>query len=149
VCNAEPRKEKTRAYEKIRSARLYQERRVRILEEQKAKREALALADPARACAQTMFYNAKNRSKHYLKMPFGLSDFPKIPQLCPLCEQPLAHMSKGMNAASLDRIDSTRGYTDLNTWVICRKCNIHKNALALDLMARVLREAERRGLLNG
>ena len=48
---------------------------------------------------------------------------------CPCCGAELRYGGRGhvANSASLDRLDNLEGYTKLNTWVICRRCNSIKN----------------------
>lgn len=48
-----------------------------------------------------------------------------IPEKCPILGQPLVRYTP--YAPSIDRIDSTKGYTKDNVWVISRRANLMKN----------------------
>lgn len=77
-----------------------------------------------------MYRRAKSRAKakgH--EFSITVEDI-KIPQLCPILKCPLV-VHKGKPGAfpdspSLDRIDSTRGYTPDNVWVISQRANAMK-----------------------
>ena len=59
-----------------------------------------------------------------------------IPDVCPLLNIPLfvgeGRKSVKSNSASLDRIDSSRGYTKDNVWIISFKANTMKSNSTLD-----------------
>jgi hypothetical protein len=68
-----------------------------------------------------------------------LSDI-KIPQICPLLKISLVRHStrdRHHNAPSLDRIDSTKGYTKDNVWVISHRANQIKNDASLEELEKI------------
>jgi hypothetical protein len=68
-----------------------------------------------------------------------LSDI-KIPQICPLLKISLVRHStrdRHYNAPSLDRIDSTKGYTKDNVWVISHRANQIKNDASLEELEKI------------
>lgn len=48
-----------------------------------------------------------------------------FPEVCPILGQPLKRLTR--YAPSIDRKDSTKGYTKENVWVISRRANLMKN----------------------
>jgi hypothetical protein len=68
-----------------------------------------------------------------------LSDI-KIPNICPLLEISLIKHStrdRHYDAPSLDRIDSTKGYTKDNIWVISHRANQIKNDATVDELEKI------------
>lgn len=81
-----------------------------------------------------MLAMAKQRSrKHGVPCDLTLADI-KIPESCPLLGITLFRGSRmsNNNAASLDRIDPTKGYTKDNVWIISKRANLIKNNASLD-----------------
>lgn len=94
---------------------------------------------------QKMIWSAKKRAKNKnLEFTITVEDI-KIPNLCPLLNISLHKNNKtAYNSPSLDRKDSTKGYTKDNIWVISHKANSVKNNLTIDeleLLVKNLREA--------
>jgi len=78
-----------------------------------------------------MLTDARKRAiKKGIEFRLSIEDI-NIPTMCPLREVPLdieTSKSGGSDdAPSIDRIDSTKGYTPDNVWVISRKANTIKN----------------------
>jgi hypothetical protein len=79
---------------------------------------------------------AKARSKKTgLEFDITVDDF-DVPEFCPLLGIPL-YVAEGRkavkpNSASLDRIDSTRGYVKDNVWIISFKANTMKSNSTLE-----------------
>ena len=67
-----------------------------------------------------------------------------IPKKCPLLDLPLqANVSKpGANSPSVDRLDSNKGYTPDNIWVISYKANSVKNNLTLPELKLLVKNLE-------
>ena len=82
-----------------------------------------------------MWKSAQERSiKKGWDFNIELSDI-KIPNICPLLEISLIKHStrdRHYDAPSLDRIDSTKGYTKDNIWVISHRANQIKNDATVD-----------------
>ena len=77
-----------------------------------------------------MLLGAKNRSKEAgLAFDIKLEDI-EIPTRCPLLDTLLV-VGGGHNSPSLDRKDSTKGYTRENIWVISWRANALKNDATL------------------
>lgn len=53
-----------------------------------------------------------------------------VPEYCPILQKPLIKHTR--YAPSIDRIDSTKGYTRDNIWVISRKANTMKNDATIE-----------------
>jgi hypothetical protein len=76
-----------------------------------------------------LWYRAKRRAKvKGLAFNLEISDI-KIPKVCPVFGVPMVVNTE--YAASLDRIDSSKGYTKDNIQVISNKANILKNDATL------------------
>lgn len=77
-----------------------------------------------------LWKSAKDRSeKKGCEFTITLDDI-KIPLVCPLLEIPIVMHStreRHYNAPSIDRIDSTKGYTKDNIWIISHRANQLKN----------------------
>ena len=75
-----------------------------------------------------LFYYAKNRAKACnLEFSLRLSDI-VIPENCPVFGTPLIRKMDGVgspcnDSPTLDRVDTTRGYTPDNVWVISFRAN--------------------------
>lgn len=68
-----------------------------------------------------------------------LSDI-KIPKICPLLEIPLCEHStrdRHYDAPSLDRINSSKGYTKDNIWVISHRANQIKNDATIEELEKI------------
>ena len=68
-----------------------------------------------------------------------LSDI-KIPKICPLLQIPLTKHStreRHFDAPSLDRINSTKGYTKDNIWVISHRANQIKNDATIEELEKI------------
>jgi len=77
-----------------------------------------------------LWKSAKDRSeKKGWEFTITLDDI-KIPLVCPLLEIPIVMHStreRHFNAPSVDRINSTKGYTKDNIWIISHRANQLKN----------------------
>lgn len=86
-------------------------------------------------CIYRMFENAQQRARR-AKIAFTITrDDIFIPVICPLLNIPLVLGGGNIgrdNSPSLDRIDSTKGYTPDNVWVISGKANRFKNNATLE-----------------
>jgi PP-loop superfamily ATP-utilizing enzyme len=72
-----------------------------------------------------LWYRAKRRAKvKNMEFDISITDI-QIPELCPVFGVPMVVNTE--YAASLDRIDSSKGYTKDNIQVISNKANILKN----------------------
>lgn len=72
-----------------------------------------------------MYQGAKQRAKKK-NIEFSISkEDINIPLVCPILGVPFSFGTP--YAASLDRINSDKGYTKENIWVISRKANLMKN----------------------
>lgn len=66
-------------------------------------------------------------------IPFALApdDFTRLWKAagdpCPICDTPM--LAGTRHKRSIDRIDSSLGYTPANAWAICYRCNTAKNDL--------------------
>lgn len=90
---------------------------------------------------QLLLQNARNRAKEKgLAFSITRNDI-IIPDLCPLLNIPLERGSgkPSYNSPSLDRIDSTRGYTTDNIWVISYKANTIKNNSTIEEFEMLLK----------
>lgn len=77
-----------------------------------------------------LLISARYRSKNSgLEFDLERSDI-KIPDRCPILKVPLTHNTE--YAASLDRIDNSKGYVKGNVQVISRRANLMKNAATLE-----------------
>ena len=87
-----------------------------------------------------MWKSAQERSiKKGWDFNIELSDI-KIPNICPLLEISLIKHStrdRHYDAPSLDRIDSTKGYTKDNIWVISHRANQIKNDATVDELEKI------------
>jgi hypothetical protein len=81
-----------------------------------------------------LWKSAKDRSeKKGWEFTITLDDI-KIPLVCPLLEIPIVMHStreRHFNAPSVDRINSTKGYTKDNIWIISHRANQLKNDATL------------------
>lgn len=68
-----------------------------------------------------------------------------LPEVCPLLGIKLeAHSNKAAwNSYSIDRIDSSKGYTKDNIWVISKRANTLKNNATLDELKTLVTNLER------
>lgn len=92
-------------------------------------REELKFRSTARynALTQTkrLVNSARQRAKNKgLEFDITHEDI-HIPEMCPILNRPLERFTP--YAPSIDRIDSSRGYTKDNVWVISRRANLMKN----------------------
>ena len=113
--------------------------------ERKAKKAAARKATPTEVLsaqareqylknlAWHMVHSAKRRAGH-ANRPFSLTrQDVSIPERCPVFGQPLevGEGKQHLNSPTLDRIDSTKGYTPDNVWVISLHANRLKNSASL------------------
>ena len=88
---------------------------------------------------QKLLYPARKRAKKSgIECTITKEDI-KLNKICPLLGIPIDYTSdKGGagamkdNSPSLDRIDSSKGYTPDNVWVISRRANVIKNDATLE-----------------
>ncbi len=88
---------------------------------------------------QKLLYPARKRAKQRgIECTITKEDI-KLNKICPLLEIEIDYTSdKGgagqskPNSPSLDRIDSTKGYTPDNIWVISKRANVIKNDATLE-----------------
>lgn len=84
--------------------------------------------------ARDMYYTAKRRARKMgVACTISMDDI-TIPERCPVFDIPLV-VSKGScsgNSPSLDRIDTTKGYTPENTIVVSHKANTMKSNANVD-----------------
>jgi len=62
-------------------------------------------------------------------------DFLELPEYCPLLNVKLDYIygnGRNLNAASIDRIDSSKGYIKGNVWIISLLANIMKNQASIE-----------------
>jgi hypothetical protein len=87
-----------------------------------------------------MWKSAKDRSEEKgWEFNIELSDI-EIPEICPLLQIPLIKHStreRHYDASSLDRIDSTKGYTKDNIWVISHRANQIKNDATVEELEKI------------
>ena len=89
-----------------------------------------------------------------LEFALDMDSIPR-PTYCPVFGSELVYRADGRrrdNSASLDRIDSRRGYTADNVWVICWRANQIKNDATLDELKRLVAALEKKAagrLLDG
>lgn len=93
----------------------------------KTTRRKLKDADPKRRWAQMALANARRRAKQAglpcsIDLPWLLANSPDV---CPLLEMTLqyANTKTRSDSPSIDRFDSTSGYTPENCWVISALAN--------------------------
>lgn len=84
-----------------------------------------------------MWYNASRRGKEFT---ISIEDI-HIPDKCPVLGIPLSKGKGSMtdNSPSLDRVDSSRGYTPDNIRVISFRANRLKNSFSIEEMEAVLK----------
>lgn len=83
-----------------------------------------------------MWKSAQERAlKKGLEFSILVDDI-KIPEVCPLLNKKLLIGDKKYTP-SLDRIDSTKGYTQDNIWVISHRANQIKNDATLDELEKI------------
>ena len=94
--------------------------------EKKAAQNIASLAYRRRNPVATLFRGARNMAKHRnLEFTLQLSDM-TTPSVCAYCGCDLSLCNTGRpkgNSASIDRIDSTKGYTPDNWQWLCFDCN--------------------------
>ncbi len=79
-----------------------------------------------------MYHRAKERAmKKGIEFNLRLTDI-KIPPCCPVFKTPFTHGNRDRaTSPSLDRLDSSKGYTPDNIWVISFRANTIKNDASL------------------
>lgn len=62
------------------------------------------------------------------------------PDVCPLLGLTLIYSGRGRkpNAASLDRVDSSKGYVPGNVWIVSKRANMIKNQASLADLERIV-----------
>ena len=112
---------------------------------------------PVTTRAETVKTNARASARKTIQRRGGLfdlppaSELPDVPELCPLCDRPMASGGDTRNdSPSLDRILPELGYTLQNVWWVCHDCNRQKSDLdparAYDMWDRVWEEIKARRL---
>ena len=79
------------------------------------------------APAKVLWHNARDRSLRYgVEFTISVKDI-QMPEVCPCCGKPFVLGAPTKypvpQAPSLDRLDSSGGYTLQNIVVICTRCN--------------------------
>jgi hypothetical protein len=91
---------------------------------------------------KTMWQSAKSRAqKSGKEFTIAVEDI-VIPELCPIFKQPIILVRHSVWAPSLDRKDSTRGYTPDNIEVMSKRANTLKNNASAAEMKMVLKYLE-------
>lgn len=112
---------------KERNKENYLRRRDTILNQQKNRQQTLL------GWQRRVFHSARARAKlQNLTFNLVLEDIPTLPDRCPILGFPLKLASKGMNAASLDRIDNSKGYEKGNIQIISDRANRLKRDATLE-----------------
>ena len=74
-----------------------------------------------------LYHRAKQRArKNNLEFTITMQDI-VVPEICPVFKIPMKPGGDAYNSPSLDRIDSSKGYTKDNIMVICYRANTLKN----------------------
>lgn len=90
-----------------------------------------------------MFERAKERANRFgREFDIELSDI-VIPERCPIFNVPFIQESNHDYSPSLDRIDSSRGYTKDNIMVVSRRANVLKNNMTLQECEMILDHLKR------
>lgn len=82
----------------------------------------------------SMYYAAKRRAKRK-GIEFRITqDDIHFPEVCPLLDIPIKISAFGIrhDSPSLDRKDSSKGYTPENVWVVSTRANILKNNASIE-----------------
>lgn len=86
-----------------------------------------------------LFFSAKHRAKaRKLEFSISLSDI-VIPSICPVLGIEITWRGNPRNSPSLDRLDSTKGYTPENVRVISWRANRLKCDASIEEMERILK----------
>jgi hypothetical protein len=96
-----------------------------------------------------LWLRARDRAARYdREFDIEVSDI-VVPEACPLLGIPIARGDGKQrdSSPSLDRIDSTRGYTPDNIWVISYKANRMKTNATFAELATMVNNARQLGLL--
>jgi hypothetical protein len=94
--------------------------------------------------AYKMYYAAKARARRKgIKFTIKLADI-QIPDTCPLLGIPLRLEGHRRDSPSLDRLDSSKGYTPKNVWVISQHANTLKGNGTLAELKTLVRNLEKR-----
>lgn len=81
---------------------------------------------------KSLYRGARLRAKNSnLEFNIELSDI-IVPSVCPILHTPFEVGT--MQAASLDRIDNTKGYIKGNVWVISRRANTMKGDCNIEML---------------
>jgi len=84
----------------------------------------------------------KGAAKRGLEFTITEADIQPLPRFCPVLGLELYYLSTRPcppNAASLDRLDNTKGYTQGNVWVISYRANSLKGDSTLEEIKQLLR----------
>lgn len=90
---------------------------------------------------KAMFWAARDRAKRAgIEFTIKLSDL-RIPARCPVLGMPLVRRGGKAqpDSPSLDRIDSSKGYTPANTMIISHRANCLKNNGTLEEFEKIVR----------
>lgn len=123
------------------------------LERGKQARERLKALDPKRRWADMALANARKRAKQAglactINKQWLLANCPDV---CPLLGEPLnyANTKTRGDSPSIDRIDSSKGYTEDNCWVISSLANRMKNDATLEQIEALAANLRKRLDTNG
>lgn len=125
-------------------------RRASMSDEINAYARAWKAKNKDRVRARRLVEAAKLRAKKH-GLPFSLRTLEALPDNCALCGMQFSmvvsmHGGATHSAPSIDKLIPSLGYTEENTWIICRGCNATKSNATPDFMRRVLAEIDARGL---
>ena len=96
-----------------------------------------------RSVEQRLYDSAKSRAnKKHREFSIELDDI-RIPERCPILGIEISGDRKSWSAASLDRIDSDKGYVKGNVMVVSRRANMLKNNMTLEEARLVTKHLER------
>ena len=107
-------------------------------------REKLNSSDAVKAILQNMLWDSRKRAKkrgveHTISIEFLYSLYTDT---CPISGVSLlwerGHGKPQENSPSLDRIDSTKGYTEDNVWLISYRMNRIKNDSTIEELRMIL-----------
>jgi hypothetical protein len=107
-------------------------------------RRKLNTSDPVKAILQNMLWDSRKRSKKKgMEHTLTIDDlYSMYTDTCPISGVALlwerGHGKPQENSPSLDRIDSTRGYTPDNTWLISYRMNRIKNDATIEELQMIL-----------
>jgi len=117
--------DKTRENNRVR----YEKHKFKILENQKQRRKTFT------GWRKMAWQSARARTNRQgIEFSITENDIPEVPEVCPILGIPLEFGTSGQGAASLDRIDNTRGYIKNNLQIISDRANRLKRDATLHEM---------------